>query len=518
MQKIKSGISNQLSKIVLVLLLLQPILDVLSYFLQELGDTTISTLLRFALLGFVALLGFFVSDKKRVYVVFYAIVSIFWILHALNCFRVGYKSVYTDTANYLRIISLPIYTLSFITFFKKGENIRKSIYLGIALNFALIAVFTAIPWLIGQRVYTYDTLGLGVMGWFGVRNAQSAIVALVTPLTIYFCYKSKKIWLYILSCAMTMALLFLTGTKLTFYSIFLVSAAYIFAFLLNLKKKSIPYIAALALICVAAFILRPVSPMMERERRSELARDNYTALVSESVRSSADEETLMMLQSGEALKSGDPELLGKLRKSRFGVYSDKEIYGTVYADLNSRFGVYNVMKAYEYSIEPTILSDSREKKTTFAELMWDEKDFLTKLFGFEYDDMLYGENIYDLENDFPAVFFFCGYIGFGLYMLFFLYFAFIILRAFIRDIKGFLTVEVAAVGMTFLLAIGAAQISGNVLRRPNVTIYFAVACAYVYDLFALHAPPKKSFEEWKTDLFPKRTSKKGKKKAAKNKQ
>ena len=33
--------------------------------------------------------------------------------------------------------------------------------------------------------------------------------------------------------------------------------------------------------------------------------------------------------------------------------------------------------------------------------------------------------------------------------------------------------------MTFLLAAIAAQVSGNVLRRPNVTVYFAVAAAYL---------------------------------------
>ena len=45
--------------------------------------------------------------------------------------------------------------------------------------------------------------------------------------------------------------------------------------------------------------------------------------------------------------------------------------------------------------------------------------------------------------------------------------------------RRFLTVEMGAVGMTFLLAAIAAQVSGNVLRRPNVTVYFAVAAAYL---------------------------------------
>lgn len=141
----------------------------------------------------------------------------------------------------------------------------------------------------------------------------------------------------------------------------------------------------------------------------------------------------------------------------------------------------------------------------YAKLMWEEKDFLTRLLGFEYSDMIYGDTIYDLENDFPAVFYFCGYIGFGLYMVFLALFVVMIFWAFGQDVaaawraqkdKGrpkpvralcafgggvqrFLTVEMGAVGMTFLLAAIAAQISGNVLRRPNVTAYFAIAAAYL---------------------------------------
>ena len=43
----------------------------------------------------------------------------------------------------------------------------------------------------------------------------------------------------------------------------------------------------------------------------------------------------------------------------------------------------------------------------------EEKDFLTRLLGFEYSDMIYGDTIYDLENDFPAVFYFCGTLVLG---------------------------------------------------------------------------------------------------------
>ena len=182
------------------------------------------------------------------------------------------------------------------------------------------------------------------------------------------------------------------------------------------------------------------------------------------------------------------------------------------------------MDAYNYTVQTNQLSDTRVRKAIYAQLVWEEKDLLTKLLGFEYSDMLAGGSIYDLENDFPAVFYFCGYIGFGLYLLFFAYFAFILLRAFWKKLKAaalssrqqgklgpplvwnlqvfwqalrqFLTPEMGGVGMTFLLAIIAAQISGNVLRRPNVTVYFAVAAACIYFLAVERSqqePPEEAF-------------------------
>lgn len=254
--------------------------------------------------------------------------------------------------------------------------------------------------------------------------------------------------------------------------------------------------------------------MQMRESMSQYALNNYQQLVNESLKNSgADQSELEEIRQelaesekdGSSSSGGEEQQLQRLRDSLIGVYTDPEVYGSIFGNIYDRFGVYNVMDAYDYTSESTILSDSRVRKSMFAKLMWEEKDFATHLLGFEYQDMIYEGTIYDLENDFPAVFYFCGYIGFTLYMLFLALFAVMILKAFFQDVASawksqeekprrlplrslcafgggvqrFLTVEMGAVGMTFLLAAIAAQVSGNVLRRPNVTVYFAVAAAYL---------------------------------------
>lgn len=486
--KIKNIIEKHLSLLVLLFMGIQPILDVFSYFLGEQGDNAISTALRFLLLAVVSACGFLLTHKKKQYLLFYGIAAVFWVLHVLNCLRVGYTSMFSDTSNYLRIISLPMYTLSFITFFNVGKNIRKSLILGFALNFILVVLFTALPWMLGTPKYTYAGLSVGVMGWFGVANAQSAIVALLCPITILFAYRTEKYFVFLLSLVMTMGLLYLTGTKLTYYSILLICAGLVVLFLINLKTKSAIYILPLVLAISLTVLFKSASPMERREQLSNTARGNYSQMINESLKANEDasgEDDLDIPREKTIY-----EKLAEQRRSRLAVYADKELYGKVYREINDRFGVYNVMDAYDYTVEPTTLSDSRQRKAYYAKMIWSEKDFLTKLVGIEYSDMLHMDSIYDLENDFPAIFYFCGYLGFAMYMVFFGYFGFLILRGIWRYRWKFLSLEIGTVGMTFILAMGAAQISGNVLRKPNVTIYCAVIMAYIYHLMVNKLPDK----------------------------
>ena len=72
-----------------------------------------------------------------------------------------------------------------------------------------------------------------------------------------------------------------------------------------------------------------------------------------------------------------------------------------------------MMEAYDYTSESTILSDSRVRKSMFAKLMWEEKDTLTHLLGFEYSDMIYDGDIFSTwKMTSQRYFYFCNYIGF----------------------------------------------------------------------------------------------------------
>ena len=149
-------------------------------------------------------------------------------------------------------------------------------------------------------------------------------------------------------------------------------------------------------------------------------------------------------------------------------------------DVIDRFGIDNVIEAYGATNDVKTLMDTRIIKCTCARLVWDESDTLTKMFGFQVSEMSTEVGTYDLENDWHAILYYYGYVGFAAYVGFLLFILIMILRHAMLDLRG--TVSVRNMGLTVMFAVelGLAQFSGAVLRRPNVSIYLALTAAMLY--------------------------------------
>ena len=104
---------------IFLLITIQPLLDVLSFFLVKAEMTIISTMLRMAMFVFVMLFAFFFSDHKKIYYIFVGIAGGYFVLHAMNCFRIGYISPVEDAANFFRTVQTPALCIAFITAFKR---------------------------------------------------------------------------------------------------------------------------------------------------------------------------------------------------------------------------------------------------------------------------------------------------------------------------------------------------------------------------------------------------------------
>ena len=81
---LRERLAPMLPKFLMILLILQPLMDILSFWTDRLGmSNTITLLLRFAVFAVVCVLGFVTSSRKKVYGI--AIAACAFLLHCSCC-------------------------------------------------------------------------------------------------------------------------------------------------------------------------------------------------------------------------------------------------------------------------------------------------------------------------------------------------------------------------------------------------------------------------------------------------
>lgn len=455
-----------------LLLAAQPLLDVFSYFMKLSGHTAVTTGLRLVMLAAVCVFAFVLADRKAPTLLLWGAAGAFWLLHLLNCLRVGYVDPIGDAAEYLKLLQFPLWMMAFLTLFRREEALADRVLFVLAVNLALILAVIGLSYLTGRPVYTYEYPErgqyIGVLGWFGVANAQSALLCLVVPGAMLWALRTEKLWLYALVAFAGCALLYFTGTRLAFYAG--VGVAALFLAMVFFCRQ--PWLFAVPPLIVLALFLafRGASPMA---RRQALSGDSF-AVYQEQI------DAVMGEDAGFDPARDDltPAVREKLARVYTEVYGGEGVYGEfLLEDLLDRFGTDRVVEAMHYTASSSDLNDLRKRKLTALSLLWEEEDFLTHLVGMEYSKATIGAHNYDPENDFPALIYYYGWLGAGLYILFLLGVAGACLVGFFRRFPRLVTPEVLVFAFCLVLGLGAAQVGGQVLRRPNVTVYLSLAGA-----------------------------------------
>lgn len=467
-KNIKSRLTDLSQLFIFVLIIIQPLLDVLSYFLVEAGNTTVTTLLRMAMFAVIVLYAFLMADNRKSFYIMAGVLAGYWVLHVAACFSEGYQSIFSDLANYIRFIQIPVLALCFSVFFKAKNKIAETFGAACAINMGTISLVVILSVVTGNINYTYSIDKLGYLGWFSVGNAQSMIVALLAILAVYWAYsQERRRWLFPTVLVISCTNLFTLGTKVTYFTIFIIGAGFLFSALFTRCRRPECYIS-LVLVVALAISMYPMSVMSLRNYKHEDAFDSKEDLIEDLI-----EDDLENSHSGES----DQEKVNGIYLSTY-----QEIYEPYCGEMIEIFGLSRVLEKYNYTTDASTLANQRAKKQNFAQLCWEDSSALTHLFGYEYETLIGDKEIYDLENDFPSVFYYYGYVGFAMFVAFLAYFAALIVLALIKNFKQVFTVEAVAVGLVFVLMLGAAQFSGNVLRRPNVSIYLSFVLAYIYYL------------------------------------
>ena len=464
---LKENKQRYLSIFLLVLFALQPVLDVLSYWLIALDkSTTLTLLLRMAMFAVTALVGFLVSKRKWIYFAVGGGLAVFWVIHYLNCCRIGYPGLLTDISNYVRVIQMPVFVLAFLSIFQYYNDSLPPVSTFAVVNYGIILLVILVSVVTGTDPHSYDKLVIRVKGWFYNGNTQTAIIAMLIPVVMYAAYHSKKKWFFAAVTAVGFANLFFTGTRIAYYSIFIIAAGFLFGLIINKCKAWLYYAIplALAVVCAACYTF---SPMYDRMTRHS----SYVADKQEEV--DQPQPTNPTEKPPEEYQDQPSTLPSDELEEYRALYSQMPRYQPIIR----RFGLSAVLEKLDYTTDISKLSDARLMKNTYNFLLFERQDIITQLFGMHYNMELYFDN-YDTENDILSLLFLYGYIGLALYALFaggfILYFAVSVFRSF----KKVCTLEFACIVSGLAVAVVTLLFTAGMLRRPSASFYLSLYIAY----------------------------------------
>lgn len=507
------GVREKLPRLVLLLCVLQPLLDMAGYWQQTLGiGNTVTMALRMLLLGCTVLLGFLLSRRKRYYLLLAAVLLLLTAGHVLACLRSakGYRQPLTDLINLARIYFLPLMTVCFITFLRENDRVFPALMKGLVMNLLLIAAIQLISALTGTDPHTYSVDRTGVLGWFLWTNSQSAILAMLTPLSICWALGrwEKKLLPVILIAAVSEATLYVLAPRLAYASLVIAGIGAAVCLLLADRRR---WRQALALALVTCLFLAayPVSPT-QRRLSANADRTVQTEeqikemdIVIELVTEPETEPLTGPAEETEDRKTDpkQPETEPKVRIDKVNADKLEKLYRSqsIIWSMVDRFGRDKVFEIYHYTLDPTILSNTRLMKINFCSLLMAESGVLSRLFGlnlqemtyqrFDYNKQLTTDN-YDVENDLHGVYFLTGWVGLGLTVLFLLYFGLRALLAVLRKPKTYFTLPMGAFAIAYGLGLIHAYYTASVLRRNNASFYLAIVLAGLWYL-SRRQPEKK---------------------------
>ena len=462
---------GRLPMLMLILCVLQPLLDVLSYWLDATGvGNALTTLLRFAMLAVIVLLGFVLSERKRFYFAMAAILLALTAGHMAACFADGYNAMVDDLANMLRIYQLPLMTLAFITFIRLEPSCRQAIRKGFLISLVIIALVEVLSVVTDTNPWSYPNKEVGILGWFYFANSQSAILSTMVPVALAWVLEKKgdKPVPVLAAALCGFGTLYFLATRLAYAALIGTGLGIVITLAILAKTGGVKLRAAavIVLACtVAALAGFTVSPMAENNR---LVAQNRLLKM-------ADIEEKVAADEAAAIEAG---LEGTaLQEARL-----KSAYEEYLPGVTGYFGLSRTAKLYNYSTSVDEIADMRLQRLNFNQMLMEDSSPLAFWFGLEREDISHDGITYDVENDFHGIFYLCGLVGLVLMIAFIGWFLVRIVLALVRDFRGTFTMEAAGCGLALICSLAHAYFTAGVLRRPNATFYLAVVLAVSYGL------------------------------------
>ena len=474
----------------MLLIILQPVLDIIAFWTKS-PSGTLAGVVRLAIMVILPIsLLILLPEKRQKRGLFLCLcaIGLVCLLHLANIVRIGAESLSYEVSYTAKTAHMPILAVCFLYSIRNTQT-RNQAYWGLTFAAAVTALALGLSILTGTANVTYGE-GLGVSGWVidDLRTANSTILVILSAFAVFCAVKSDKRIVNVLVPVVTALCLILNGTMTCYLSIFLIFLG--FSAFLPLEKKlrgcrvNRTAILVLLIVSILSAAAYPLTPKYQIRKQ----------------------QTSFMDKTQTEFEQGlGAEKLEASTVTREQILNDPEIH-TLYEDyywkclwilspgMFELYDIDEIMAKYDFTTDATILLNTRNLKKAFVSLMWDHSDTLTKLFGIDCSFAWYQGKV-DLENDWPAIFYYYGYVGFAAYAGFILYFVFLIVRRLKRNFRTAFTADNFVILLCFVMLIGIAQYSGAVLRRPNVSFYLALILGLIY--FQTEVSPIDRVNSWR---------------------
>ncbi len=469
------------NNILFLLIVIQPLLDVLAYFTLNTQFSIIAFAFRATLLVVTTVYTLWTNRQNKKYLGLLFIIIGLGVAHFTTSYFTTNLNLYLDMEEFVRVIYFPLLTVNGYLYAKKVENSIDQIKKGIIANTLIIFSIILLGVVTNHIEYTYAEK-IGITGWFYNKNSQSIILCFMVPFSLYYVFKKNNFFVKSIMIFIAFFLLYSNGTTGCYLMLFPTFLILIYDTIVS-KDSKLDKVFNLILLLIPltmAVVLYPYSPENAittlANKSKEVVKNSIEENPTPNPEPSTPEPSTPTKPGKEEEKT--PVETNPEEEENVDDYEGiLPIHGATikhYFDINfiKDYGYKTIDEAIGDNFDANHLVDARYKKKLTAQIIFANSNLATKLFGFEFTKVYnYGT---DLETDYSSIFYYYGYIGFIFYVGFMLYFLYVLLRQFFRRPRIIFDSEYLLLGGLFLALNCATEFSGCLLRRPNASIYFVL--------------------------------------------
>ena len=243
-------IKNNLSKIISIFILIQPVLDLITGICLHVFslNLTIGIIIRMLFLLFIMYATTFIY-KKKLSLIYYLIVAFYSIIYLIN---IGTNShLFGQVQGLLRVFYFPLLLVSFYDL--KDEIKISTATLFTTLTLYLIFIF--IPMTLNLGFKSYEITKSGTLGYYNSANEISGIISILTPI-VFMIFNSKgKSILKVIYILLYLVVILTIGTKTPLLSLLMtIGMTFIYIMIKSYKDKKYKRILSSFIIIVIGII------------------------------------------------------------------------------------------------------------------------------------------------------------------------------------------------------------------------------------------------------------------------